>query len=137
VELHLFSKDECPRDLRELAQRSPGLAVVERGELAPDELQRELRELDAGWVSLDPGFELPAFPSKAMAYICAGIPVLFCGPPLPGYRRWLLGTGLGLCADERPVQPSDITGLAEGFDSARSLYLRSMENDWFGLEALL
>lgn len=137
VQLHLFSRDRCPDELSALAASSTRLEIVHHGELAPEVLQKELRSLDAGWVSLDPEFALPAFPSKALAYISAGIPVLFNGPPLKGYRDWLTGSGLGICIDENPFGPADLRALADEFASSREAYFSAMEERWFGLEVLL
>lgn len=137
LRLHLFSKDDCPDDLAALAARSDRLEIVHHGEVAPEILQKELRNLDAGWVSLDPDFDLPAFPSKALAYICAGIPVLFNGPPLRGYREWLKGSGLGICIDESPFGPADLRALADGFAASREAYFSVMEERWFEVESLL
>jgi hypothetical protein len=138
IELHVFSRDRCPNTLRQLADAEPRTTVVEHGFLAPELLQQQLQLLDLGWVCLDPLFAMPAFPSKTMAYLSAGIPILYSGPRMPALEHWLDHNGLGLTA--RPGQdlsPSALDELRRTFPAARSAYLARMEHEWFDLGRLL
>jgi hypothetical protein len=138
IELHVFSRDRCPDALQQVVDAEPRTKLVEHGFLAPDLLQEQLQLLDMGWVCLDPHFSLPAFPSKTMAYLCAGVPILYSGPRMPALEHWLEHNGFGVTA--RPgiaLSPSVLDELTREFPAARSAYLARMEHEWFDLGRLL
>lgn len=133
LELHLYSGDELPAGVRDVVSGGNGgsMKVVEHGHVAPDDLQRELSSMDFGWVCLDPTFDLPAYPSKSLAYFSAGLPVLFSGPALPGYRRWLEESGLGVSIDRGAVAPGTLDAIRAAFPGSRDHYYALMDQVWF------
>jgi hypothetical protein len=138
VELHLFSGDACPEPLVRRASCDPRLVIVEYGFVDPVQLQQHLAELDLGWVCLDSSFRLPAFPSKIMAYLCAGLPVLYTGPALPALCCWLATHQLGIAtAPGRVLGELEIADLRRDFESRRAAYFAEMQDQWSSLGHLL
>lgn len=133
VELHVFSTDEVPRTFLERASREPRLEVILRGGLEPHELQSALTQMDAGWVCLDPSFSLPAFPSKSMSYISAGVPVLYTGPQMPGFESWLESNALGIVTRATTIEPSEFTDLAAKLPTRRDAYFSRMQRVWYAM----
>ncbi|MGS4948169.1 hypothetical protein ACVDG3_22120 [Meridianimarinicoccus sp. RP-17] len=68
---------------------------VHHGFVSPDAIMERLAAHDFGLVSLHPGFPLPAFPSKTLVYVGAGLPILYVGPELPDYQALLAELGIG------------------------------------------
>lgn len=138
VELHLFSGDPCPDALARRAFSDPRLRVVEHGYLNPADLQRRLAEVDLGWVCLDPTFHLPAFPSKILAYLCAGLPVLYTGPPQAALRRWLETTQLGLATTPGGgIGHVETADLKRGLSARRAAYFAEVSDRWGSVGRLL
>lgn len=138
VELHLFSTDRCPDDLAHRASADPRLRIVEHGFVDPAQLQGRLTELDLGWVCLDPALPLPAFPSKALAYLCAGLPVLYTGPQLPALRRWLDVHRLGVATSSGKVfGRRELEDLRSGLRHRRGAYFDEISGLWGNLGRLL
>lgn len=138
VELHLFSGDPCPETLLRRASSDRRLRIVEYGFVDSVQLQNHLADLDLGWVCLDPNFGLPAFPSKIMSYVCAGLPVLYTGPALPALGRWLAIHQLGVAtAPGRVLAQREIADLRRDFESRRAAYFAGMQHKWSGLGHLL
>jgi hypothetical protein len=138
VELHLFSGDSCPETLVRRVSSDPRLRIVEYGFVDPVQLQTHLAQLDLGWVCLDSSFRLPAFPSKIMAYLCAGLPVLYTGPALPALCGWLATHQLGVA-----TAPGDVLGqreiadLRRDFEGRRAAYFAELQDQWSNLGHLL
>lgn len=105
--LHIYSRDPFvpPTGLR-------NLTVSHCGHLSKEQLAQSLAEDDIGLVSLHPGFEGPAFPSKSMDYLAAGLSIAYFGPPLAHYARLLEQTGCGISAG---------TNASPDFDRLRDL----------------
>lgn len=99
IELHTYGAVKP-----ELAANETTAAIthVHHGFVPQDEIMARLRRHDFGLVSLHPDFSLPAFPSKSLSYICAGLPVLYVGPAMPAFEALLSETGIGLT-----VKPGD------------------------------
>lgn len=79
----------------------PGVAnasderVIAEGTLQARDLVDRLSGFDYGLVCLAPAHDGPAFPSKAITYVAAGIPILYHGPPQPAFEAFLAVHGLG------------------------------------------
>lgn len=137
VELNIFSRDPFP---------SPGAAplpgsvrVTHHGFLAPDRLRTAFAALDAGLVSLTPRFTLPAFPSKILTYVAAGLPVIYHGPNAPALEALLERTGVGFS-----LRSGGASGLSEriavirsGFAARQTAFFRETGLDWGRLEGIL
>lgn len=138
VEVHVFSRDSVPGASNLMDDAGGRLAIVEHGFVPPDQLQATIQSMDLGWVCLDPDFELPAFPSKVMAYLCAGLPILYTGPEMDALEAWIESNQFGLCAQPgRPLTTDDVWRLRAGFERRRDAYFASMAKDWFSLAGLL
>lgn len=132
IELHVFGTSGGPNNpLDELS--ADRIKVLGHGYVDPATLGNQLRHMDFGLVSLDPTFPLPAYPSKAMTYLCAGLPILFSGPELPAYRAWLSGNGIGFSIDRGAIDRVTISAFLAGFDDARMHYLHSEQARWASL----
>ena len=96
IELHFYGRnapslpESLPRDR---------VTLVDHGFVAQGEIMERLATHDFGLVSLHPDFALPAFPSKCISYICAGLPVLYTGPPLRSFEKFLTETETGLALE--------------------------------------
>ncbi len=96
VELHVWSAD--PAEGFELPAN---VTLAHHGFVGQEELTRALAGMDAGLVCLSPEFDWPSFPSKIFSYVCAGLPIVYRGPPAPALRDILTGTGVGHVLDGR------------------------------------
>lgn len=80
----------------------PGLDAMDKvrhehhGFVPQEQINAKLAAYDFGLVSLHPDFPLPAFPSKTLSYLCAGLPILYAGPSLPDYEAEIADLGIGL-----------------------------------------
>lgn len=138
VELHVFSSNGCSAELRTMALHRPRFTLVEHGFVSPSELQHALVKLDLGWVCLDPDFPLPAFPSKILAYLAAGLPVLYSGPSQPALDAFLTNRGLGVSTSSGGIiMSSSIDSLRAEFDQKRAAYLAEMDSERMHLDHLL
>jgi hypothetical protein len=66
----------------------------------PTKLKNLYRECDLGLVSLSLNFNGPAFPSKTFDYISNGLPILYHGPRLPEFLRFITESGIGFSIDQ-------------------------------------
>lgn len=138
VELHVFGRDALPARLADRVDGDPRLQVTEHGFLHPDALASELASLDLGWVCLDEGFDLPAFPSKTWTYLAAGLPILYTGPEMPGLEEWLATNGFGVCLRRgNDLALTDVSALRSQLVERRDAYVARMEGLWFSLDSLL
>ena len=127
LEVHVFSPSPVPSSLKRRGEVDPRLTVIERGLLSESQLQLELQRLDVGWVCLSKEFPLPAFPSKSLTYMCAGLPTLYTGPELPGYIEWLEGNNLGFrCSGDVLLSADSLGALTDHFESGRQRYLENL-----------
>lgn len=136
VELHIFSDTPLSARSPEVASENGLFHVIEHGPVSPRDLQQALSQMDYGWVCLDPAFALPAFPSKSLAYMSAGIPVLFSGPNLAAFRGWLQEAGLGVPIDRGGRERFDLASLVENLPRVRDAYYESMQDAWFSADFL-
>lgn len=138
VEVHVFARDPVPGNLADRAASDCRLRVVEHGFLPVEVLSGELAALDLGWVCLDEGFELPAFPSKTWAYLGAGLPILYTGPEMPGLEEWLESNGFGMSLRQGDgLGPTDVSTLRAHLIERRDEYVARMESLWFDIDRLL
>lgn len=99
---------------------------VHHGFIPPDAIMERLAGHDFGLVSLHPGFPLPAFPSKTLSYVGAGLPILYVGPELPDYQALLAELGIGITLG--PAGPADLAALAERLrDAMTEAQTRALE----------
>lgn len=112
--------------------------VDHRGYVGQDELTRALAGMDAGLVCLDPGFRWPSFPSKIFSYVCAGLPVVFRGPPAPALRGLLRDTGVGIALDPdtRAIGPA-LREMRAGFGPRQAAFLAQAALDDAALDRVL
>lgn len=91
VELHVYGdlKGWTPPELDE------GFSIVTHGRVPQASVSAALPDFDFGLVSLHPDFDCAVFPSKTASCITAGLPILYVGPELPAYSRFLQDTGVG------------------------------------------
>ena len=100
--LHIYSSDpfEPPACLR-------NLTIYHRGHLSTNQLARALDDDDIGLVSLHPGFDGPAFPSKSLDYLASGLPIAYFGPALTYYAKLLEQTRCGIAVRMHPSADFD------------------------------
>lgn len=139
LELNLFTSDDPPQALVDRAGSDDRFDLITHGFLPPEVLQERLRAMDVGWVCLAPDFPLPAFPSKTMAYLSAGLPVVFSGPEMPALEDWITSHGFGfILRDEKVVlSPNAVRATRAALESRRSAYCESMSDKWFSFDYLL
>ncbi|EAQ03068.1 hypothetical protein OB2597_13028 [Pseudooceanicola batsensis HTCC2597] len=97
VALHTYGSDAPELGLPESGAH---VTHVHHGFIPQDRIMARLATHDFGLVSLHPAFGLPAFPSKTLSYLCAGLPILYVGPRLDHYERILAETGIGTTLHE-------------------------------------
>lgn len=95
--------------------------------------------MDAGLVCLDPRFTFPAMPSKILAYVTAGLPVVFRGPPAPALRRFLAETGVGISVAEDGAGDlgARIRALRANFAPRQRAFLDATRLEWDRLAEIL
>lgn len=128
VEFHLFSNDRLV--LRpDRAPIPPNVSVVERGFLPESALTEAMSSLDAGLISVDPEFPLPAFPSKVFAYVSSGIPIIFYGPQNSSSGRIVEETGIGLVlkSSSKATLEKELKQIRDGYEAARERFLAMTE----------
>jgi len=127
VWIEIFSTSPPGEELGRAAERCANLRLVHHGFVPPDELPRRLRNSLFGLVSLDRSFSLPAFPSKILTYLAAGIPVIYDGPRMPALETALYDAGVGLSLADLTAFDEDAldTFLAE-FPAARNAFIASI-----------
>lgn len=101
AELHVFSQDELPDDVKAASLRT-GIKIVEGGFLSSQELAIRLSQMHAGLISLSPTFSLPAFPSKLFSYLKSGVPILYHGPEDSDLSDIFESSGMGISVDAAP-----------------------------------
>ena len=129
VELHTYGHraPKIPEDLAEYAEEGR-LRLCHHGFVPQSDVMQRLAEHDLALVSLSPSYAEPAFPSKTVSYICAGLPILYTGPRLPALEEFLTSTGTGIVLDER-------TGdLHEMASSVRARYRQAQDKALAELE---
>lgn len=137
VELHIYSKDTTPAVLEQMAESDCRLSVVHHGFMGARELEAELTTHHLGLVTLDPAFDLPAFPSKIAAYLSAGLPVLYVGRRMPALERVLTEAGIGDVATVGRMTNSSLAQLFERYPVARQVHLDTLDEQWSRVDRLL
>lgn len=127
IRLHIFSRDRATDDLLHTANVSETLSIIEHGFVSPVELQEHLRAAHFGLVSLEPRYALPAFPSKIMSYLAAGVPVLYFGPKLPGLQMQFQEYAIGVSLDEGTRDVGALVAAVRDFAIGRERYLATIE----------
>jgi len=131
IVLHVFSPDPFLLDGQEPLPRER-VTIVEHSFLPEAELAARLNQFDAGLVSLDPSFPLPAFPSKMFSYVDAALPILFYGPERSAVHEFIADTGVGLSLGPQTAHPIDdnILALKDDFDEARRRFSATTDLTW-------
>ncbi|QKE85632.1 glycosyltransferase [Arthrobacter sp. NEB 688] len=137
VQLHIYSKDPTPDVLEQMAESDRRLSVVHHGFMGARELETELTTHHLGLVTLDPAFDLPAFPSKIAAYLSAGLPVLYVGRRMPALERVLTEAGIGGVASSGGLTIASLAQLFERYPVARRAHLRALDEQWSHVDRLL
>jgi len=139
IVLHVFSADPFHFDLNLPSLPPERITIVHHGLVAAESIHNELNTLDAGLISLDVDFPLPAFPSKIFSYLESGIPVLFHGPAQCAVRDVLARTGVGLALDEFDGDPLDerILRLKEALPETRDVFMEMTELTWKRLDEVI
>jgi len=91
---------------RELAERTPGLRLMETRE--PAALLRELQNYDVGWAAFNTGLNAAhldtALPNKAFEYLASGLPIAV--GPHRALERLVRDHGVGIVVE----RPEDLAG---------------------------
>ncbi|MEH6756953.1 MAG: hypothetical protein V7676_05535 [Parasphingorhabdus sp.] len=131
IVLHIFSADPIADDLANFSKSHQRLDIIHHGFVKPEILQQKLSQMNFGLVSLDPNFRMPSFPSKIMAYLSAGIAVLYDGPKMPGLERVLSQNNIGLTAEQlTKLSQLQIECFLTEFPQARDRYFASIQMSW-------
>ncbi|MBM1689167.1 glycosyltransferase [Sulfitobacter geojensis] len=123
--LNIYSRDpfEPPDNLKRVEVRHCGYVTKEI-------LAGSLMQHDVGLISLHPGFEGPAFPSKSLDYLAAGLPVVYFGPPLAHFSLLLETTGCGVTASASTQLNFDVTMPSEtSYHAASALFFGRVRAD--------
>lgn len=125
VEFNIFSADMMPDRLHFLISGSGTCTIRHHGFVPSDRLQTTLAEMDFGLVALDKSYDLPAFPSKIMAYTCAGLPILLDGPScLQGLRTAIEEGGIGIALDRpEPIVRENLICFRRAYPACREAFL--------------
>ena len=130
VAVEVFSGDPLPPGLQELERAEGRLTVQHRGFLDADALVSALALLHFGLVTISRDFDLPAYPSKSMAYLAAGLPVLYSGRALPAFQEELVGARIGLVVGEGAIGRADLDLFLENYPLARDRHLKNLTDMW-------
>lgn len=123
--LHIYSRDpfDPPKDLKRLQ-------VHHHGPLAKDDVVSALQRHDVGLISLNPGFDGPAFPSKSLDYLAAGLPIIYFGPALPHFSNSLTAAGCGVVATSLDkVNPALFKSPTSRYKEARNAFFNRVRAD--------
>ncbi len=129
--LEVFSKNNLPQDILEMADTHDNLTIVAHGFVDQDTLIMRLAEMDFGLIPISHDFNLPAFPSKSLTYLSAGIPILYDGPKMAAMEE-LCGTfSLGLNVAELASYDREQTFIwRQNFLARRDSYFENLEKKW-------
>ena len=131
IVLHLFSKDDAPEPLALLAAADKNLEIRHHGFVEPSTLQDMLGGMDFGLIPIDKNFQLPAFPSKALAYLAAGLPIVYDGPPMPGLESVLRAHEIGMTLSRfSRMDGTELKVWRTGFLERRDQYIASIDQEW-------
>lgn len=121
--IHIFTSDENSVLRTEIPKN---VSLRWRGFLPSNEYKAAISALDAGIVSLNPEFNLPAYPSKTIEYVKSGLPVLYVGPDLPGYIRLLTRNGIGAHIQSQNDLALVLRGLHDSYSQKRQAFLEEV-----------
>lgn len=131
IVLELFSKDKAPATLAEPKGVTTAFELKCNGFVDPGTLNIMLGTMDYGLVSIDRNFPLPAFPSKILTYLSAGIPILYDGPPMPGIESTLEKYRIGLTSAQFVSMSNvELRDWRSGFINRRNIYLDVVNREW-------
>jgi hypothetical protein len=129
VTLHLFSSDSLPPRLLDAAKESDLLSIKYHGHVSADLLPSAINRFDFGLVSLEKTFDLPAFPSKIMTYLSAGLPILYNGPKNPDLENMIEQEGIGIFLDRVPSLDAEIvSSIKRNFRASRERFLQDINS---------
>ena len=135
IELHVFGTptEGIP------ANQTESLKIIQHGRHPHESLSESLPDFDFGLVSLHPDFDCAVFPSKTLSYLAAGLPVLYLGPKLPAYERFLKETGCGVApdADAMPDLAAERDRLRPALAEAQLRAIHRLEIDESDITAIL
>ncbi|MEE4348780.1 MAG: hypothetical protein V2J26_00985 [Pacificimonas sp.] len=123
---HVFSPDPLPSGLAATIG-DVGADLCYHGYVSLGELEERLRQMHFGIVSLDPALPEASFPSKSNRYISSGLPILYSGPPLPGLKAALIDGGVGLSANDGPIDADTIGRFFRAYPENRLAYVAAIE----------
>lgn len=126
ITLDVFSKDGLPDEVVSATDKFRNLRVSHRGFVPQDKLAEELGSFDFGLVALSPEFTLPSFPSKIMAYISTGLPVLYWGPSRKGLIEALDAFNIGVHLEENSFSADSLSIEHDAFLTGRSRYFEEI-----------
>ena len=132
--VHVFTSDEQCISESELPEN---VSIYWHGFLSHDEYKFAMSALDAGIVSLNPSFNLPAFPSKTIDYVEAALPILYFGPDLPAYVGLLNRTGIGAHIKAQDDLASVLKGLRDSYPKKREAFLAELSKQQDKIHKLL
>lgn len=128
VVLQIFSHDTIPEDLVRLAETNERFSIENKGFKSADILIAELANCDFGLVSIDTGFALPAFPSKIVTYLAAGLPIIYIGPDTPVLRDLFSIKGIGIFVEDGvAIKRLEIESLYANFRAARDKFFNESD----------
>lgn len=130
INFHLFSKDHVPHELNKQSESNKKINIQYHGFLSSQELLNHLQMMNYGIVSLAHNFNLPAFPSKILTYLSAGIPVIYDGPAMPALEKMLINNGLGVSVAGTTYECQILDINIQNFTEKRDLYFLNIEKKW-------
>lgn len=136
--LHLFSQDGAPDALAKLAAVEDNLEIRHHGFVDPSALQDMLGRMDFGLIPIDVDFQLPAFPSKALTYLAAGLPIIYDGPAMPGLESVLDEYKIGMTLLQfSHMSGEELKGWRTDFLDRRDRYMASIDQKWQSFAEIL
>ena len=141
IQFILMGTGAAESALRTQAGDLLGKSVVFVPHQPPAVASRAMREVDLGLVSLAPEIFRVAYPSKILAYLAAGCPVLAIVEPQSALARFVESTGVGTTcppADPRALAQAILRqrGLGEAGRPTRA-YVQSVAEQSFGSKQAL
>jgi glycosyltransferase involved in cell wall biosynthesis len=137
IVIHVYSDDRLPENLIDLCNER--ISITHHGILSRADLQKTLRKMHFGLISLHPQMDTPGYPSKTFDYVAAGVPLLYFGRKLPDYTRMLEGCGIGV--DITELTNLDLSELylklAVKLKQGRLQFIAQTQLDWARFDKIL
>lgn len=138
IVLHLFSKNSAPEALARLAAADGNLEICHHGFVDALILQNMLGRMDFGLIAIDQSFQLPAFPSKALAYLAAGLPIVYDGPRMKGLESVLDDYKIGMTLRQfSQMNNAQLKAWRAGFIDRRDRYMDRIDKKWKNFAEIL